>query len=85
MLMWEPDEIPTESQWRDLHTFIEEHPVAWMLWEAPPRQESITRLEKMGIRSLVYSPCFNRPEQGDFLSVMQQNVANLAKAYGRAD
>ena len=85
MLMWEPDELPPESQWRDLQTFIGNHPVSWMLWEGPPLQESISRLEEMGIRSLVYSPCFNRPEQGNFLSVMQQNIDNLSAVFGRAD
>jgi zinc transport system substrate-binding protein len=83
MLMWEPDEIPTESQWQDLQTITDGHDADWMLWEALPVVESIDRLEKMGIQSLVYSPCFNRPEQGDFLSVMQQNVANLAAALGK--
>lgn len=85
MLMWEPDEIPTESQWRDLQTVIGTHRASWMLWEAPPRQESIARLEEMGIRSLVYSPCFNRPAQGDFVSVMQQNIENLSTVFGWAD
>lgn len=85
MLMWEPDEIPPDSQWRDLQTFTGNHRVSWMLWEAPPRQESISRLEEMGVRSVVYSPCFNRPEQGDFLSVMQQNIDHLAVVFGGAD
>ncbi len=85
MLMWEPDEIPTESQWRDLQAYVEEHDPGWMLWEAPPRQESIEKLEEMGIQSLVYSPCFNRPEQGDFLSVMQQNIENLTAVFGKTD
>jgi hypothetical protein len=25
----------------------------------------------------VFSPCFSRPQQGDFLSVMKQNVKNI--------
>jgi hypothetical protein len=35
----------------------------------------------MGLRSLVFYPCGNRPAQGDFLGVMQQNVTNLAQAF----
>ena len=85
MLMWEPDEIPTEPQWRDLQTIVDEHHAAWMIWEAPPQQETLSRLEEMGIRSLVYSPCFNRPAQGDFLSVMQQNIDNLAAIFDTTD
>jgi hypothetical protein len=30
---------------------------------------------------LVFAPCGNRPAQGDFLSVMRQNVTNLAQAF----
>ena len=85
MLMWEPDEIPLAHQWRDLQTIVDEHPAAWMIWEAPPRQETLSRLHEMGIRSLVYAPCFNRPAQGDFLSVMEQNIDNLAAIFDTTD
>lgn len=85
MVMWEPDEDPGEQQWRELQTMIEEHQARWMLWEGPPRPESIDRLKEMGINSLVFSPCFNRPEQGNFLTVMQHNIDNLAIAFEQAD
>ena len=85
MLMWEPDEIPSEHQWRDLQTIVDKHPAGWMIWEAAPRQETLSRLEGMGIRSLVYSPCFNRPTQGDFLSVMEQNIDDLAAVFDATD
>lgn len=84
MVMWEPDEDPGEQQWQNLQSIVEEQRPAWMLWEAPPRPESIARLAEMGIRSLVYSPCFNRPEQGDFLTVMEQNIDNLAVVFSQA-
>lgn len=38
-------------------------------------------LAQMGIGSLVFDPCANRPEQGDFLSVMKTNVAQLRLAF----
>lgn len=57
------------------------HRAKWMIWEAPPRSEIVGRLEKMGITSLVFTPCANVPEQGDFMTVMRANVANLHRAF----
>ena len=34
----------------------------------------------MGVNSLVFDPCGNAPNQGDFLTVMQQNILNLKSA-----
>ena len=85
MVMWEPDEDPGEQQWRNLQTLVEDHATSWMLWEDSPRPESVKRLEEMGIKSLVYSPCFNRPDEGDFLTMMQQNVDNLSIVFSGAD
>ena len=85
MVMWEPDEDPGEAQYNYLKEMAEDLQASWMLWEAPPRPESIARLEKMGIRSLVYSPCFNRPEEGDFLTTMTRNVDQLEAVFNRAD
>ena len=84
MLVWEPDEDPGEQQYQYLQTLVEDHNSGWMVWEGPPRKESIDRLEKMGIKSLVFSPCFNRPEDGNFLTVMEQNIDNLTVVFSQA-
>jgi zinc transport system substrate-binding protein len=42
---------------------------------------SVEKLQTLGVQSLVFDPCGNTPEQGDFLSVMQQNVENLRQAF----
>jgi hypothetical protein len=34
-----------------------------------------------GINSLVFDPCGNVPEPGDFLSVVRQNAENLKAAF----
>ena len=39
------------------------------------------RLQAMGVNSTLFVPCFSRPEQGDFLSVMRQNVKNMEKIF----
>lgn len=77
MVMWEPDEDPGEAKWKHLQEMAQSHPAKWMIWEGNPSPESSARLQKMKIRSQIFNPCFARPEKGDFLLVMQQNVKNM--------
>jgi len=80
-VMWEPDEFPSESQWRQLSGLANDHEAGWMLWEAEPLPATKDRLEEMGIRSVVFDPCGNAPEKGDFMAVMRQNVEGLKTVY----
>ena len=77
MVMWEPDEDPGEPEWKHLQGLIKAHPAGWMIWEGEPLPESAKRLQDMNIQSQVFSPCFAMPHQGDFLTVMQQNIKNM--------
>ena len=52
-----------------------------MIWEGEPIKESTQRLQAVGIDSLMFDPCGNTPGQGDFLSVMRQDVENLKPAF----
>ena len=81
MVLWEPDIDPGEPAWFEFQRSTKKHQAEWMIWEDEPLQASIDRLAKMGIGSLVFSPCFNRPEKEDFLAVMKQNIENLRVAY----
>jgi len=74
---WEPEETPTEEQWQGLKQILESHPSKWMLWEGRPADETVAKLEALGIKSIVFSPIANTPETGDFLSLMQENIAAL--------
>ncbi len=78
---WEPGEIPTNEQMLELNSILKEHPAKWMIWEGEPMKESAQRLKAIGVDSLVFDPCGNTPAQGDFLSVMRQNVENLKPAF----
>ena len=78
---WEPGEIPTNEQMMELYRILKEHPAKWMIWEGEPKKESAEQLKTIGVNSLVFNPCGNTPDQGDFLSVMQQNVKNLKPAF----
>ena len=80
-VMWEPDVFPDEQMWTELEELVQAHPAEWMLWEGEPTPESAARLKKMGIESIVFNPCGNRPVSGDFLTVMKQNVENLRNIF----
>ena len=48
-----------------------------MLWEGEPAVETVKKLENLGVKSIVFSPCSNAPTGGDFLSVMEENINRL--------
>lgn len=77
-LVWEPDEAPSEGQWRTLRELLDEHPARVMLWETEPLPETAERLAALGVESRVYAPSANRPEEGDWLSVMRANREALS-------
>jgi len=78
---WEPDQVPTAEQMKDLKTLRKEHPAKWMIWEGTPVPGAVDKLAAMGIGSVVFDPCGNVPESGDFMTVMQANILNLAAIF----
>jgi hypothetical protein len=48
-----------------------------MLWEAGPLPEIAERLAALGVESRAFAPCANRPEVGDWLTVMKANLRVL--------
>ncbi len=80
-LHWEPGEMPSEQQWRELSGILSAHAATWMIWEGEPHPEAAQRLEGLGIQSVVFRPAGNRPETGDYLGVMQENLHALKAAF----
>jgi zinc transport system substrate-binding protein len=78
---WEPDEAPDSKQLTELKGILKKHPAKWMIWEGDPLDETVSTLTGMGMKSIVFDPCGNKPETGDFMSVMQQNVKNLKTVF----
>jgi zinc transport system substrate-binding protein len=76
---WEPDEAPDGHAWGHLEEGLAAHPAKWMVWEGEPLAKTVADLEARGISSVVFDPCGNRPEEGDYLSVMAANAAALEK------
>ncbi len=80
-VLWEPEVVPNEKAMEGLKELLSKHPAKWIIWEGAPAKESVTKLELLGVKSLVFDPCGNVPEVGDFLSVMKANVEALEEAF----
>jgi len=76
-LHWEPDEEPTTSDWIELQQELPAHRASIMIWEDEPLQATKDRLAAADIRSAVFHPVANRPDDGDFLSVMRANAKRI--------
>ncbi len=78
---WEPDQAPDPAMWREFDKILKKHPAKWMIWEGAPLESTVTMLQERGIQSIIFDPCAHRPETGDFISVMDTNMAELEKIY----
>ncbi len=82
-VMWEAEEAPSDAQWAELLRVTKEYPAKWMIWEGKPNPVSVMRLQEMGVAGLVFDPCANTPQRGDFMSVMRGNVERLKETFKR--
>jgi zinc transport system substrate-binding protein len=53
-----------------------------MFWEEEPLPGGKHRLVEAGVKVVVFNPCGNKPDSGDFISTMEQNVSGLALILG---
>lgn len=74
---WEPDQAPDGHAWHHLDERLESHSAKWMVWEGEPLSTTVADLEAREIASVVFDPCGSRPDEGDYLSVMDANAASL--------
>lgn len=77
---WEPGETPADAEFEALKQYLETHPAKIMLWEEEPTAETRTRLEAMGLTIVIFRTLSHRPDQGDWLSEMTDNVMRLGDA-----
>ena len=80
---WEPDQVPSRNQWGELQVGLKGHPAQWMIWEGDPLPDTVEMLKSNGIQSVVFNPSANVPEQGNFLSVMRENVENIRAVFSK--
>ncbi len=74
---WEPGEEPGTRAWIEFRKTLSDHPAQLMIWEDEPLDSTSERLEKLGIRPLVFHTASNAPEAGDYFDVMQANTDRL--------
>lgn len=79
---WEPDVSPDPAVWKEFVSLLEHHRVEWMIWEGQPLPEVVEELERLGIGSIMFDPCGNLPDSGDFMRVMRENVSSLEQVFG---
>ena len=72
-----------DDAWHNLEHLLEDHPAELMLWKTDPPADTAARLRGMGIAIAIFDPCGNRPTSGDYLSVMEENVARLQSALSK--
>ncbi len=77
-LHWEPDGMPSATEWRAFEELLKTHTARSMIWEGTPTAEIVAALDQRGVESLVFDPVANRPPAGDYLSVMRENLARLS-------
>ncbi len=80
-LHWEPDTSPDAGMAAELNEALAGHPAATMIWEATPNPATVEMLRERGVESIVFDPAGGSPADGDYLSVMRDNAANLARAF----
>jgi len=80
-LLWEPQEMPPEAEWKHLDEILKKHPAKWMIWEGKPSTENVAKLKEHGLDGVVFDPCGNVPEEGDYMRVMRQNTKRLEAIY----
>lgn len=76
---WEPDEEPSTPDWVSLQQLLAGHPAEIMIWEDQPLEQTSEMLADAGIASVAYHPAANRPDSGDFISVMKDNASRIAE------
>ncbi len=79
---WEPRSSPSSGAWRDFRRLVSSHSAQWMIWEGQPLPQSVQQLAALGVESVVFDPCGNTPDDGDWLQVMHRNADQLARVYG---
>jgi len=74
---WEPDQLPDDIMWEDFEKKLASSKADIMLWENTPLKVVSDKLISLRIKLVVFNPCANTPDDGDFISVMNENIETL--------
>jgi zinc transport system substrate-binding protein len=76
-LHWEPTELPSDDQWKELQILATVKNDAIFIWEDVPIPELKKRMQEMELESVVIQPAANRT-LNDWFSEQQSNLERLA-------
>ena len=74
---WEPNDMPDAEAWENFEQLTNKHQAQIMIWEDQPNEEISSKLTSMGIHTTVFNVCGNKPKEGDFLDIMNENLTSL--------
>jgi zinc transport system substrate-binding protein len=77
---WEPDEMPSDDEWRKFEQLHAEHAARIMIWEEDPLPSVASRLRQMGIEPIAFETCASQPATGDYLTAMNASAERLTLA-----
>jgi len=78
-LLWEPEMKIDEKAKAEINALLAVHPAEVMIWEGKPTTGNLEYLQSLGLKNIVIEPCMNRPEHGDFMTQMQENLKIFKK------
>lgn len=78
----DPGEVPSDAQVDAMRTLADAKGARLILWESDPAPGVRARFDAKGLASVVFSPCEQPPEEGDYLAAMRANIARLKAALG---
>ena len=85
----DPEAKLTEKQISDIRESLKTHPAKILVWEGEPTDEVANQVtEKLGLTSIVFSPCEGAPSDSsssDYFSIMTNNVKVLKDAISKGE
>lgn len=80
VLHWEASETIESAQWESLASRLNGGS-GILLWSEPPTTATRERLVDDGVKCVVMDTIARRPKEGDFLSVMRDNLETIRSAF----
>lgn len=82
-LLWEPEMKIDKKAEAEIKALLAVHPATVMIWEGKTTVENLEYIRSLGLQNVVIEPCMNRPENGDFITQMKENIKMLISKVGR--
>ncbi len=74
---WEPGEYPSDEEWEEFAARVSAEPARHMIWEDTPDDRTQARLAEEGVRWAVFRTAMNTPDEGDYMTIMNENADAL--------